>query len=182
MKKIFAVVCTVFLLIFSVFAKGSVSKVANGYGGVTLGMTMSEAKKALKGNMDFGYHGDRDVSLLPGENRALIETDAGRSGYSYLERCWFQFYEDNLYIITINLNKDKIDHYSIFSTLCKKYGDPVRLNPEKSTWTDGHITMTLERPLTLKYLDEDTFKKLQSQSNVDLSGSEITREMFLEGL
>ena len=46
--------------------------IPNGYGGVNLGMTVEQTKKALKDNSDFGYRGDRDVSLLPGENRILI--------------------------------------------------------------------------------------------------------------
>ena len=130
MKKAFVLIFSLFL-ICSLYAKDSIP---NGYGGVELGMSLSQTKKALKQNMDFGYHGDRDVSLLPGENRALIETDASRYGYSFLERCWFQFYQDKLYIITVNINQEKMDHYSIFSTLCKKYGDPVSLNPEKAVW------------------------------------------------
>ena len=48
--------------------------IPNGYGGVNLGMTVEQTKKALKDNSDFGYRGDRDVSLFPGENRMLIET------------------------------------------------------------------------------------------------------------
>ena len=39
-------------------------------------MSLDATKSALKSNSDFGYNGDRDVSLLPGENRVLIETDA----------------------------------------------------------------------------------------------------------
>lgn len=178
MKKAFVLIFSLFL-ICSLYAKDSIP---NGYGGVELGMSLSQTKKALKQNMDFGYHGDRDVSLLPGENRALIETDASRYGYSFLERCWFQFYQDKLYIITVNINREKMDHYSIFSTLCKKYGDPVSLNPEKAVWKNGSVTMSLERPLTLKYVDDKTFDALQNQSKVSPDGREMTRELFLEGL
>ena len=104
MKKL---LIPVFFLIFSslTFAE---KKVANGYGGVELGMSLDQVKKALKANTDFGYHGERDVSLLPGENRILIETDASTyAGFSFLERCWFQFYNDKLYIIT---TKHQINH------------------------------------------------------------------------
>ena len=178
MKKLLAVILlSVFAIPF--FANDSIP---NGYGGVELGMSLNQTKQALKHNMDFGYHGDRDVSLLSGENRVLIETDASRYGYSFLERCWFQFYNDKLYIITINVNREKMDHYSIFNTLCKKYGDPVSLNPEKSVWKSGSVTMSLERPLTLKYVDEKTFEELKNQSTVGPDAREMTREMFLEGL
>lgn len=156
---------------------------ARGFGGVELGMTVDEAKKALRANSDFGYHGERDVSLLPGENRILIETDAvSGHGFSFLERCWFQFYQDRLYIITINVNREKMDHFSIFDSLCKKYGNPDSVSPEKSVWENEDYSMSLERPLTLKYIDKNTFESLQNKSLVSPSGTEMTREMFLDEL
>ncbi len=156
---------------------------AKGFGGVELGMTVDEAKNALRSNSDFGYHGERDVSLLPGENRILIETDAvSGHGFSFLERCWFQFYQDRLYIITINVNREKMDHFSIFDSLCKKYGNPDSLSPEKSVWENENYSMSLERPLTLKYVDKKTFESLQDKSLVSPSGTEMTREMFLDEL
>ena len=116
MKKI----ASVLIFLFVTFIAFSES-VPNGYGGVELGMTFEQVKKALRDNLDFGYRGERDVSLLPGENRILIETDTSRTApYSILERCWFQFYEDKLYTITINMKKSKMDHYSIYTTLTEK--------------------------------------------------------------
>ena len=169
------------LLSFSAFSKEN--KIPHGYGGVELGMNLEETKKALRSNTDFGYHGDRDVSLLPGENRVLIETDAlGGHEFSFLDRCWFQFFNDKLYIITINLNRERMDHFSIFDTLCKKYGNPLSVSPEKSVWEDENFSMSLEKPLTLKYVDKKTFESLMNKKKVGPSGREITREMFLEGL
>ena len=173
---------SVLIFLFSCFLWAE-KTVPSGYGGVELGMSVEQVKKALKENMDFGYHGDRDVSLLPGENRILIETDAQiYVGYSFLERCWFQFYNDKLYIITININQEKMDHFSIFDSLCKKYGMPDSVNPEKSVWKGSSVTMSLERPLTLKYVDQKTFEELQNTSQVGPNGTEMTRDMFLEGL
>ena len=179
MKRIICIASVVFLCAF-LFAK---ENIPSGYGGIQLGMSVDTVKQKLKENSDFGYHGDKDVSLLPGENRVLIETDA-ESGYSFgfLERCWFQFYNDKLYVITININKEKMDHYSICNSLCKKYGNPDSVSPEKSVWTNENISMSLERPLTLKYIDIKTFTELQNNSLVKPSGKEITREMFLDSL
>ena len=155
----------------------------DGYRNVHLGMGLEEVKEALIKNSEFGYHGERDVSLLPGENRLLIETDAKRGHViSFLDRCWFQFYEDKLYIITLNMDQEKIDHYSIFSQLCKKYGNPDSLSPDKSVWKNDKVCMSLERPLVIKYVDMSVFNKLQNQSLVDKSAVEQTRDMFLEGL
>ncbi|MDE5897648.1 MAG: hypothetical protein K2H09_00005, partial [Treponemataceae bacterium] len=154
-----------------------------GYGGVELGMSVDEVKEKLRANADFGYRGDGDVSLLPGENRVLIETDA-ESGHSrsFLTRCWFQFYEGRLYTIIINVDRGRMDHYSIFSALCEKYGEPESLTPEKSVWQDDGVMMSLERPLALKYVDKKVLEEVRGAALVLPSGSEMTRELFLEGL
>ncbi|HBG65781.1 MAG TPA: hypothetical protein DDW78_04860 [Treponema sp.] len=161
----------------------SAQALPGGFGAVKLGMSVDDVKEMLKQDSRFGYRGDRDVSLLPGDNRVLIETDTSRTApYSYLDRCWFQFYEDKLYTITINMNRDKLDHYSVFSTLCEKYGNPVSLNPDKAEWRDGSVIIDLERPLALKYTDRAVFEKLQADAMVDKTAGEKSRENFLEGL
>lgn len=166
------------------FAQSSSKKsgdLPNGYGGVTLGMSVDEAKKALKENGDFGYNGDRDVSLLPGENRVLIETDARDfARWSYLEQCWFQFYDDKLYTIMLNLNKKKVDYYSVYSSLVKKYGEPVEFSPERAVWKNDDIQLSLERPLILKYIDLKVFNSLIQESMVDKTAQEKLRDEFLD--
>ena len=67
------VLAALLLVSAAVFLSAQSKNVPDGYGGITLGMTVEQTKDALKKNSDFGYHGDRDVSLLPGENRVLIE-------------------------------------------------------------------------------------------------------------
>ena len=99
--KILAIFSLSFLFIFSLNAKD----IPNGYKTVKLGMSLEETKDELLRDTDFGYRGDRDVSLLPSANKNLIETDSSTGlGSNFLERCWFQFYNDKLYIITININ------------------------------------------------------------------------------
>lgn len=181
--KRFAKICAVVSALFLVAVTAFADELPNGYGNVKLGMSLDAAKEALKKNIDFGYHGDRDVSLLPGENRVLIETDADKGlGSNFLNRCWFQFADDQLYIMIINVNREKMDYYSIFTTLCDKYGNPDSLNPERAVWKNDSVTMSLEKPLTLKYVDNAKFEELQNQSNVPKGPVEITREDFLEAL
>ena len=157
-----------------------------GIGGIALGMSLDEVKAALKKNHEFGYRGDRDVSFSPpgdGQKQPLIETDGRFAPFSYFERCWFQFDEENkLYIITVNLNQEKIDHYSIFKTLCEKYGKPDQLSPRKSQWSDENVLMSVERPLSLKYIDAKTFNERQEAANVQKTIGEQNRDAFLEGL
>ncbi|MCR5289796.1 MAG: hypothetical protein K6E51_07380 [Treponema sp.] len=180
MKKVLTFLVIAGITLVRLFAADNLPM---GYKNVRLGMTVDEVKETLKKTAEFGYHGDRDVSLLPGENRVLIETDA-LAGHviSYLDRCWFQFYEDKLYIITLNMNKEKVDHYTLFSTLTEKYGNPVALSPDKSVWENDAVRMSLEKPLTIKYVDMKVFNSLQEKSLVNKAASEQTRDMFLEGL
>lgn len=182
-KKLF---CALFLL-FSIFGfsqdstadKNSANQpLPNGYSTVKLGMTVEETKSALLRAPDFGYRGDRDVSLLPGENRQLIETTGG----SFLDNCWFQFYENSLYIISVNVNQEFMDYYSIFSTLCKKYGNPKYLDPEKATWEDENVILSLEKPLCLKYTDAKISKELLEKSEAQQATIEYLRQGFLDSL
>ena len=174
-RKVFA--CLMLLILaWSVFAADGA--LPGGYGSVVLGMSVDSAKNALKEDPAYGYRGDRDVSLLPGEDRVLIST----VGVLFFDECWFQFNKDRLYIITLNLNPEQMDYASVFKSLCNKYGEPDSLSPKKSEWRDGSVIMSLERPLTLKYTDEKVFQELQESSNVELTKEEKTRQSFLESL
>jgi hypothetical protein len=80
------------------------------------------------------------------------------------------------------MNKEKIDHYSIFKTLTEKYGEPQSVTPQKSVWKNDEITMTLEKPLTLKYINNKIQDQLQQYSTIQKSAEEMTQQMFLDQL
>ena len=175
MKKLFAVFAFVFLCI-------PIFSLPNGYSSAKLGMDIDSLKEALKKDHQFGYRGDRDVSLSPSDGQFLIETDGSKFGFSFLGRCWFQFANDKLYIITLNLDQSKVDHYSVFAKLCEKYGNPDELSPKKSVWRDGDVILSLEKPLTLKYTDAKVFDSKKDSSNVEKTTAEKARDEFLESL
>lgn len=150
----------------------------DGYKTVSLGMTSEETKAALKQYASFGYRGDRDVSLLPDFDRLLIET----TGDGFLEKCWFQFYEDRLYTMIININQEIMDYYSIFKTLCQKYGSPDSFAPDRAIWEDDNVQLCLEKPLCLKYSDVQALEKIQGRSVIEQSTADMLRQDFLEGL
>nr|MCR5606713.1 hypothetical protein [Treponema sp.] len=126
---------TSFIIVFGMFSSfAEESSLPAGYGKLKLGMAVDDVKETLKSMPEFGYRGDRDVSLVPKDKEVLIETDASRAGASFFDRCWFQFSDEKLYIITLNLNSSRIDYYSIFTKLCEKYGQPTSLSPDKSLW------------------------------------------------
>lgn len=180
-KKSFSLVL-VFLVSVLFLQNLFAQSLPSGYGKIKLGMTVDQVKSVLKEDKQFGYRGERDVSMLPNSEQILIETDATNTPGSFLERCWFQFYEGKLYIITININREKMDHYSVFDTLCKKYGDPQQLNPEKSIWRNSSIIMSLEKPLVLRYTDRPVSEKILNKSSVEKSGVEENRDSFLNNL
>jgi hypothetical protein len=147
------------------------------YRSVTLGMDLEAVKTELLADSLFGYRGERDVSLLPGENRSLIET----SGPSFIRRAWFQFSDSKLYIMTFNLDPSKVDYYSLYSTLVKKYGEPAVLDPHKAVWAGEKVTLSLERPLTVKYVENEVFNGILEGSKAEKAITDVQRENFLNG-
>ena len=135
----------IFFALFVAFLAVPLFSLPDGYASARLGMNIDSLKDALKKDHQFGYRGDRDVSLSPSDGQFLIETDGSQFGFSFLRRCWFQFSEDKLYIITLNLDRSKVDHYSVFSKLCEKYGNPDELSPQKSVWRDENVILSLEK-------------------------------------
>ena len=133
---------------------------------------------ALKKDPIFNYRGPEDVSLLPSPNQSLIDV----SGLSFVERGFFQFYEGKLWVMILVLNSDKVDHYSIYTTLAAKYGEPGLLDPQEARWQDTTTRMALERPLTLRYMDMTVFSALNTGSAAQASVKELDRQDFLKGL
>lgn len=170
-----------FILIFSFpllrAAGDESSSLPRGYGAVQLGMSMQDTKSALKEHSEFNYTGQRDVSLLRGENRAIIETSQ-RKGHArgYLSECTFQFVDDELRVIILRLNEEKLDYYSVFEKLQGKYGSPDTLDPLGCRWSDDEVLFELERPLTLKYTSS------ASEKNTKPSDTQDSKEQFLDRL
>jgi hypothetical protein len=146
--------------------------------GLDLGMDRDSAITALKKDSVFSYDGPEDISLLPSPNQSLIEV----SGLSFVRRAYFQFYEGKLWTMIVELNPDKVDHYSIYTSLVAKYGEPSLLNPQESRWEDQQTRMALERPLTLRYMDMQVYAKVKEGASAKTSAQELDRQGFLGGL
>lgn len=174
MKKI------ILILLFLVSAAVAFSQASlpSGYHEIKLGMTLDQVKSALLRDAAFGYRGDRDVSMLPDGDRNIIET----KGSSFLSDCWFQFTEGKLYTIIININTEKMDYYSVFSTLCEKYGNPDELDPEHCSWNGSSVIMSLEKPLCIKYIDVQLSGSLENQAQTEAAAEEKLRRDFLDSL
>lgn len=176
MKILRLTVILIFLNSIVLFAQDVISEVPDRFGSIVLGMSMENVKKELVADGNFNFRGDPDISILRRPDQSLIEC----RGYDFIERAFFQFKEDSLYSITILLNQEILDHYSLFTTLSGKYGDPARLDPERSVWESETNILALERPLQIKYMDRKIIEGISTEGKISESLSELSREQFLE--
>jgi hypothetical protein len=114
--------------------------------------------------------------MLPRPNYSIIECE----GVSYFKRAFFQFHEKLLYTIILILNPQKVDYYSLFTTLTDKYGPFKELDPQRVVWDDGNVRLSLERPLQVKYIDINTFESLKEEGRARESMDQISLDRFLE--
>lgn len=149
-----------------------------GFRDLRLGMSMDAAKEVLRRDPNFAYRGDPDVSFLPASGLPIIET----AGVAFIERAILQFSDDSLYVLTLVLNEARLDYFSVYSSLSEQYGEPTRLDPGMATWESDAVTLSLERPVTVKYVDAVVFGKKLEAGIMTESLETLTRERFLEQL
>jgi hypothetical protein len=147
-----------------------------GFRGIELGMELDQVKERLARDALFDYRGDPDVSLLPTQQQTLIEV----TGSSFIRRAFFQFHERKLYVLILVLDPQRLDYFTMYSTLTGKYGDCSRLDPTESVWEFTGLRLSLERPLSVKYLDTQVFAALREQGQYRQSLQEVSKQMFLE--
>jgi len=157
-------------------AGGDTAGTPNGFRGLRLGMELDSVKAALREDPLFAYRGEPDVSLLPQPQQTLIEV----AGPSYIRRAFLQFHERRLYILILALDPEKLDYYTLYSTLSDKYGPPDALDPASATWDFEGVRLSLERPLSVKYIDTAVFDRLQEESEAGRDLRELAKERFLE--
>ena len=179
--------CSILLFVSSVFSQETApesvvseeqvfSPLPDGFNRIVLGMDLEQVKLELKGDGNFRYRGDPDVSMLRKPNDSLIECE----GLYYIDRASFQFVDDGLFTITLIFNRDILGYYTLYSTLQEKYGEPDDLSPEKAVWESESVLMSLERPLRIKYIAKTVLEDLKSESRKGISLERISREKFLE--
>jgi hypothetical protein len=152
-----------------------VTETPTGFGAIRLGMTLDETRSALEEELSFDYRGEPEVSFLPLRERRLLEVQGRR----FVSRGFFQFIDGRLYSIILDLNDDALDHYGLYTQLTEKYGESTRLNPREILWLFDEIRLTLERPLTVKYVDREVYERLLLEGAETESLREIVRDEFL---
>ena len=143
--------------------------------GLSLGMTLDALKNTLVGDSIFLFRGDRDVSFLPVREETLVET----TGLSYIRRAYFQLANGAVYIMSFSLDTRLMDHYSVFTSFVRKYGEPVLLSPSEAVWETDATRVSIERPLIVKYIDMTVFNRLVEDSRTNARSELLLREKFL---
>ncbi|MDR1863620.1 MAG: hypothetical protein LBQ67_06860 [Treponema sp.] len=146
------------------------------YRELSLGMSLEDLKGALQKDRLFNYREDRDVSFLPVREETLVET----TGLSFIRRALFQLREGRVFIMAFTLDTRFIDHYSVYTAMVKKYGEPQSLSPSESVWESEETRVSVERPLTVKYIDKTVFNQLLEESR-NLESRELLLRQELLG-
>ncbi|MDR2481545.1 MAG: hypothetical protein LBD07_04545 [Spirochaetaceae bacterium] len=142
----------------------------------SLGMNLEDLKTSLTKDSYFAFRGDRDVSYLPVSDQNLVES----AGTSFIKRAFFQLKDSAIFIMAFTMNTGMIDHYSVFTAFVEKYGQPQVLSPKEAVWEQDNVRISIERPLTVKYIDKQVFDALVDDSRVVRSRSAELREEFLD--
>ena len=140
-----------------------------------LGMNLDQLKEALTNDGLFSFRGDPDVSFLPAREENLVET----TGLSFIRRAFFQLREEQVFIMAFALDSRRVDHYSVFVALVQNYGEPTSLNPQEAVWENEETRVSLERPLTVKYIDMDVFTAIMGEARAEAASEVLLRQGFL---
>jgi hypothetical protein len=153
--------------------------------GIFLGISLEKLKDAIRRDGIFNFREDRDVSFLPSDQeQTLVETQ----GLSFIRRAFFQLRYGEVFIMSFTLDTSLVDHYSVFASFLNRYGEPTSLNPQEAVWETAETRVSIERPLTVKYIDKYNFEMFKQSpeeilGNPSADGAQelLNRNEFLEG-
>jgi len=149
-----------------------------GFSLLELGMSIETTKAALLEDPSFRYRGEPDVQFLPATEIPIIETE----GRAFVDRGIFQFHDDSLYIISVVLDRSRLDYFAVYESLVAQYGEPDRLDPSQAVWESEATRISLERPLTVKYIDSEILTGIIESGEMEEALDQVTRDRFLEQL
>lgn len=177
-RRVYYVIIPLLLLLIpdGVGAQEEAETLSRGFQELQLGLSLEATRERLRGNGNFLYRGAPDVSLRPFDQEESIETE----GRGYMERGAFHFADGTLYIITLFLDRDRLDYFTLYRTLEDKYGEPDSLSPRDAVWENEETTLILERPLTVKYIDRGIFEERIAEGRMGESIRAQSRENFLD--
>jgi hypothetical protein len=143
--------------------------------GFRMGLSLDEVKDRLAKDPYFNYRGDPDVYFLPVKEQVLIEC----SGNAYIKRAHFQFVDKKLFTLILDLEESKVDFFTMLTTLQNAYGAYRSFSPEAVVWEAGGVRLSLEKPLTVKYIDLAVFQRLKDAGRKEETEEEKSLKDFL---
>lgn len=176
MKRYYLLILLIYSLTPFYAQETESNEIRNSYHEIVLGMSFDEVKEKLIVDSSFDYEGDIDHIIISEREYEIIDCE----GRGHIKRAWFQFREDSLVVIALVMDPEKVDYFSIYKTLSDSYGDPVEMSPEIARWGSEKYQISLELPVTVKYLDKEYFDILIEESRSYESWQERSLEEFLE--
>lgn len=150
----------------------------DGFGDLILGASLAQISERLNNSTYFAFDEAVNVSVIPLSQNALISVD----GTDYIERGFLQFDGDALISIQLILNPRQLDHFSLYRAMSEKYGEPDSLNPKVISWQSEIVSVSIERPLILKYIDLRYFDAEQRRAETEQQGKESALDDFFQQL
>ncbi|MDA3811449.1 MAG: hypothetical protein PF518_14115 [Spirochaetaceae bacterium] len=174
-KNVFLILFIFLTFPFLIFSQENLEKIPDRYHDFIFGDLLNTVKDKLKSDSYFSYRGDPDVSMMLAPDKSIIDT----AGSGFINRAYFIFYNEKLYQITLVLNEVLLDFYTFQTQFTGKYGNPDSLDPSGMVWEDEKYRISLEYPLSIKYIDLEVFNALLSESEQNRSNEEILRTDFI---
>ncbi|MDR1127209.1 MAG: hypothetical protein LBL06_03670 [Treponema sp.] len=166
MKKAFSVFCLfVSIQVFAQNTSDGVSSneepapIPSAYRAFSLGMGLAELKDALAQDDLFNFQ-ESDISFVPLRTENYVTT----TGFSFIRRALFQIKDEKVFAMAFTMDVGRVDYYSMYTTLVRKYGEPKILDPKQAVWEDEKTRLTLERPLFIQYIDKEVFTKMLDEA------------------
>jgi len=139
-------------------------------------MSVEQVKDLLAKDPYFNYRGDPDVYFTPARKETLIEC----TGNGFVKRIFIQFVDNRLFALIIDLNEDLIDYFTLYRSFEEKYGAFTDFSPQSVRWDRQDVRLSLEKPLTVKYLDLRKFAELKDEGRAAVTEEVKSLEQFLD--
>ncbi len=162
----------------------SLLPLANGFFNVELGFTFDEVVAILQNDPLLVVLEEPEIFVVPESDQKVIRADGVKddaTGYRFIQEAFFRFNDDDrLVVLSMSLNTNIIDYFSLFEVHDKKYGNANVITPNKAQWNNENTMLIIERPLTVKYIMNSFIRPQQDQYNtIEQQAREQYREDFL---
>lgn len=156
--------------------QGSPTAISNGFEVFKMGMNRKTVQDKLYQSKLFYYQGEPEVTMTKNPAETLLNCQ----GRGIVKKGTFHFYKGRLFVITLILNPEEIDYYTLFTRFTKRFGDPKKMSPKSALWENKKTRLGLEKPLAIRFVDAEIFDSMEKKGKIKENVKVKTREDFLE--